>query len=265
MSDNAFRDGLADGDLQMGAGALSCSPTVVEALGRLGLDYVWIDLEHSGVSPTDSTALEGLARAADVAGTELLVRIPSPDPAVVRKVLDASVRNVVIPRVETAAEVRRAVEASRFVYDGDPGDRGAGLGRANYWGEDVTGGEDVSVDYRRREDESVSVGVNVENITAVENLDDILSVPELGFVLLGHNDLSVSMGATPDDDEVVAAIERYRETASSMGVPHGRSVGTNPDAVAAAVADGYDFLLLGNEVAAARDVYGALLDAHGAD
>lgn len=256
MTDNAFRTALEDGALQLGAGALTCSPMVVESYGRLGMDFVWLDLEHSGVSPTDSTALEELARAADVGGTELVVRVTSADPSIVRKVLDASVRNVVIPRVETAAEVERAVEAARFTREGAPGERGSGLGRANYWG------EDVSTDYRQREDDSVMVGVNIENITAVENLEDILGVSDLGFVLLGHQDLSVSMGATPDDDAVQEAIRTYRETAAAAGVPYGRSTGPDSDAIEAAVDAGYGMLLVGNELAAVRSVFGDRLDRH---
>lgn len=250
MTGNAFRSALESDTLQLGAGVVSCSPTIVEAYGRLGLDFVWLDLEHSGISPTDSERLENLARAADVSDTELVVRVTSPAPHVVRKVLDASVRNIVIPRVETAAEVERAVAASRFVHEGAPGERGAGLGRANYWG------EDVSADYRRREDETALVGVNIENHTAVSNLEDILAVPDLGFVLLGHQDLSVSMGATPDDPEVQDAIESYRETAAASGVPFGRSVGVDADAIEAAVDAGYGMLLIGNEIAAARAVFG---------
>jgi 2-dehydro-3-deoxyglucarate aldolase len=257
MTDNTFREALEAGELQLGAGAITCSPTVVEVYGRLGMDFVWLDLEHSGISPTDSTAIEGLARAAEVSGTDLVVRVPSADPPVIRKVLDASVRNVVVPRVETAAEVERAVEASRFVHDGDPGQRGAGLGRANHWG------EDVSLDYRRSEDDSVTVGANVENATAIENLEGILAVSGLGFVLLGHQDLSVSMGATPEDDAVRAAIRTYRERADAADVPYGRSVGTDPDAIEAAVDAGYGMLLIGNELAAAREVFGDRLDRFG--
>lgn len=250
MTDNAFRDGLEADVPQLGPGAVTCSPTVVEAYGRLGLDFVWLDLEHSGISPTDSRSMEDLVRAASVGGTELVVRIPSSDPSTVRKVLDAGVRNVVIPRVETASEVERAVQASQFVHDDGPGERGVGIGRANYWG------EEISADYRRREDRSVLVGVNIENHTAIENLDKILSVSGLGFVLLGHQDLSVSMGTMPDDEAVQEAIETYGETADAAGVPYGRAVGMDPDAIKAAVEDGYRMLLIGDELGAIRHAFG---------
>lgn len=253
MATNSFRDGLESDEPQIGAVALTCSPMVVETYGRLGLDYVWLDLEHSGISPTDGASIEELARAAEAAGTELVVRPTSGDPSVIRKLLDAGVRNVIIPRVETAAEVRRAVEAGRFVYDGEPGDRGVGVGRANYWG------EDISAEYRRQEDESVLIGVNIENRTAVENLEEILSVPELGFVLLGHEDLSVSMGAMADDEPVQEAIETYRETAKASDVPYGRALGIEPDAVESAIDSGYRMLLVGSELAAVRQSFGELM------
>lgn len=253
MSSNSFRDGLESDAPQIGAVALTCSPMIVETYGRIGLDYVWLDLEHSGISPTDSASMEDLVRAAEVGGTELVVRPTSGDPSVIRKLLDAGVRNVIVPRVETAAEVRRAVEAGRFVYDGEPGDRGVGVGRANHWG------EDISAEYRRQEDDSVLIGVNIENRTAIENLEEILSVPELGFVLLGHEDLSVSMGTMADDESVQEAIETYRETAGSSDVPHGRALGIEPDAVEAAIDSGYQMLLVGSELAAARQAYGDLI------
>lgn len=254
MVTNSFRDGLESDDPQIGAAALTCSPMVVETFGRLGLDFVWLDLEHSGIAPTDSAAMEQLVRAADAGETELVVRPTSGDPSVIRKLLDAGVRNVIIPRVETAAEVEAAVEAGRFVYDGEPGERGVGVGRANYWG------EDISAEYRESEDESVLIGVNIENRTAIENLEDILSVPELGFVLLGHEDLSVSMGTMSDDDEVQQAIETYRRTADAAGVPYGRAMGIDSDAVEDAIESGYRMLLVGNELAATRNAFGDLVE-----
>ncbi len=253
MAENSFRDGLYADEPQIGAGALTCSPMVVETYGRIGLDFVWLDLEHSGIAPTDSASMEELARAAEAGGTELIVRSTSGEPSVIRKLLDAGVRNVVIPRIETAAEVETAVEAGRFVYDGEPGERGVGVGRANYWG------EDISAEYRRREDESILIGVNIENRTAIENLEEILSVPQLGFVLLGHQDLSVSMGSMPDDERVQDAIETYRETAEAADVPYGRAMGIDSDSVEAAIDDGYRMLLVGNELAAARNTFGDLI------
>src|SRR6056297_399993 len=110
-TENGLRRALEAGETVFGAAAATYSPTVVEILGDVGLDYVWIDLEHGGPSPYDSTALAELTRAAEAGGIELLVRLPKPEPALVRKVLDAGVRTVLLPRIETAEQLRPAVEA----------------------------------------------------------------------------------------------------------------------------------------------------------
>jgi len=100
---------------------------------------------------------------------ELLVRLPDTDPTLVRKALDLGARNVFLPRVETAEEVRDAVRSARFRYDDGPGDRGLASPRASRWG--------LADEYVTTEDRETLVGVTVETEASVENLDDILAVP----------------------------------------------------------------------------------------
>lgn len=251
-----------DGDATLyGAGVTTFSPTMVEVYGDLGLDFVWVDLEHAGPSPSDSEALASLTRAADVANVDLVVRLPSGDPPLIRKVLDAGVRTIVLPRVETAAEVERATEAARFTYDGHPGERGVGIGRANVWG-----GE-ISETYPDREDASVAIGAMIEHRRAIECVDDILAVPGLDFAFLGHYDLAVSFGtADPDDPRVQERIATYRAACRNAGLPFGRNVSApGPDVVADAEAAGYRLLLVGNDVDAARRTFSDLLESLGDD
>jgi 2-dehydro-3-deoxyglucarate aldolase len=249
-SNDSIREHFENDEVAIGARATSISPTLVEVYGDIGLDFVWIDLEHTGWSPTDATALEDLTRAAEVAGTDVLVRLPSGDPDLVRKALDAGVRTLLIPRVETMVEVREAVRASRVTHEGAPGERGAAAGRATTWGNRPD-------DYATSEDEHVCVGVMIENATAVENLDDILGVEGLGFAFLGPSDLSISLGHPFETDhpEVREAIERARVGALEASVPLG---GIANDATAAreAIDEGYRLLRIGDEVAAARSVLG---------
>jgi 2-keto-3-deoxy-L-rhamnonate aldolase RhmA len=131
---NDLRRTIEDGGVVYGARSSTFSPTLVEVYGTLGVDFVWLDFEHMGPSPYDSHVFENLTRAAEVSGTELLVRLPSGDPPLIRTVLDAGVRNMLIPRVDSATAVREAVKATRFVYEGRPGERGKASGRASNWG-----------------------------------------------------------------------------------------------------------------------------------
>ncbi len=242
---NSFREQIEDGGVVYGARSSTFSPTVVEIYGELGLDFVWLDFEHMGPSPYDSTMFEDLTRAAEAGDIELFVRLPSGDPPLVRKVLDAGVRNLLIPRVDSAEEVREAVEAAKFVYDGEPGERGMASGRSSAWG--------FADDYVATEDEQVCVGAMIEKTTAVDELEEILSVPELGFVFIGPSDLSVQMGHPTEKDhpEVREQIAEIESACRSAGVPMG-GIETDPSDIEAAVDDGYQILRVGGDLASVR-------------
>ena len=238
----------------LGATATTLSPTMIDVYGKLGLDYVWLDHEHIGPASADGRNFEWIARVAETAGIEPLVRVESGDGHVVRKVLDAGIRSIVIPRVETVAEVRAAVEASRFMYDGAPGERGFGTALASDWG-------DRPDDYIAREDGTVLVGVMLENETALENAEAILSVPEVGFGWIGPSDLSVSLGHPLDfeQDAVRDAIASFLAAGEATGVPIGTSAGY-AGGVEPAIEEGYRIVTLGSEVGAARAVLGEALE-----
>ena len=242
---NSFRERIEGGEVVYGARSSTFSPTVVEIYGELGLDFVWLDFEHMGPSPYDSRVFEDLTRAAEVGDIELFVRLPSGHPPLVRKVLDAGVRNLLIPRVDSAEEVREAVKAARFAYDGEPGERGMASGRSRAWG--------FADDYVATEDEEVCIGAMIEKTTAVDELDDILSVPELGFVFIGPSDLSVQMGHPTEKGhpEVTEQIEEIESACRSAGVPMG-GIENDPSDIETAVDEGYQILRVGGDLSSVR-------------
>jgi len=256
-TENGLRRALDAGEQVLGASAATYSPTVVEILGDVGLDFVWLDLEHGGPSPYDSTALAALTRAAEAGDIELLVRLPEPEPALVRKVLDAGVRTILLPRIETAEELRAAVRAAHFAYDGDVGDRGVGVGRSGNWAGYVDS-------YVGGEDSEVLVGTMIENERAVENIDDILAVPQLGFAFLGPADLAMSLSEgdplAKNEAAVEAAIDRTLEACLDAGVPVGR-IRNDVSGAQEAVEAGYQLVRIGGDTASVRAVLGERLDA----
>ncbi|HET7323405.1 MAG TPA: aldolase/citrate lyase family protein [Halococcus sp.] len=251
---NELRKRLASGEAVIGARAETFSPLLVEVYGKLGYDFVWLDLEHTGPSPYDSTAFDAIVRAAECAAVELLVRIPHADPPLVHKVLDTGIKTLLVPRIETAAEVKRAVRAARFEFDGGSGDRGFGGGRPTEWGGDTE-------NFTDREDREVLVGAMIESQAAVENIEEILSVPHLGFVFVGANDLSISMGYPRETDhpEVREAIETVEVACRDGDVPLGAPK-HDTEAAAAALDAGYRVLRVGDEVGAVRNVLGDRID-----
>lgn len=252
---NSLRTAIDRDEPALGAAAATYAPTVVETFGAIGLDFVWVDFEHAGPSPYDSPALENLTRAAEVAGTELLVRLPAPDPHLVRKVLDAGVTTILLPRIETAEEVRRVADAAHYTYEGAPGDRGIGIGRASGWGADL--GE-----YVEEADDAVVIGAMIENRRAVENLEEILSVPGLDFAFVGPADLSVSLGRPMEKShpDVQAAVDRIEETVGESPVALA-GIRNDPAEAAAAIESGYRLLRIGGDLSAARTVLSSRVEA----
>lgn len=172
-----------------------------------------------------------------------------------RKALDAGVRNVFISRVDTADEVRRAVRAARFQYDDEPGERGLASPRARRWG--------LADDYTETEDEEVLVGVTIESETAIDNLDEILSVPELGFVFIGLLDLSVAVShpGKLDHPDVQEAVETVDTASLDAGIPVG-GLGFGMDDVNEKANDGYQILNLGSTTGALKGVVSSWFDAY---
>ena len=252
---NGMRERLESGEAVLGARAETVSPLLIEVYGELGYDFVWLDLEHAGPSPYDSTAFDALVRAAECGDIELLLRVPHADPPLVHKVLDTGVKTLLVPRIESADEVERAVRAARFDFDGEPGDRGFGGGRPTGWGADAA-------EFTDREDREVLIGAMIESRAAVEDIEDILSVPHLGFAFVGANDLSISMGYPRETDhpEVREAIETVEEACRDAGVPLGAPK-HDTNAATAALDDGYRVLRVGDEVGAVREVLGDRIDA----
>jgi len=224
---NKLHTRLADGRVVIGASCGLYSPTVIEVLGEHDLDFLFIDFEHNGPSVWDTLAIQEFVRTSQHADVELVARLPSSDNRnhgpMIRKVLDTGVKNIVLPRIKTACEVEAAVEASKFKYKSGPGDRGVGSARGSRWG------ADISTEWVEREDSAVLCGIMVETKEAVENIEEIVSVPDLGFVFIGSMDLSVALG-TPTETEAprfTEAVETVRDACREANVPCGQLGASN--------------------------------------
>ena len=173
--------------------------------------------------------------------------------SILRKVLDAGIRNIVLPRIKTPSQVEDAIRASQFEFDGNPGERGVGTSLSSNWG-------NRSSRYPEKEDASVCVGVNLETKEALEHVDEIFSIPDLGFGLVGPSDLSVSLGHPLETDhpEVRDAIEAFVEAGNTHDVPIG-IFASFEGGVTEAVNSGYSLIIVGSELTAARDQLGEQL------
>lgn len=157
------------------------TPHWVPIICSLGLDFVFIDTEHT---PMDRITLGWMCRTYAAHNLSPLVRIPTIDMGLVRPAIDAGAAGVIVPYIERPEDVRQLVAAVR-----NRPIQGKKL-RQIIESESVSEGLQSYIDSFN---EDIIIIANIESVEAVNNLKQIVSIPGLNAVLVGPHDLSISM------------------------------------------------------------------------
>ena len=238
--ENPLKSALRDGKTSIGSWLSLSSPFAARTLARTGFQWLTVDIEHSPVNWETAAIL--FAHVAD-AGCVPLARVPSNRHENIKRVLDNGAMGMVVPMVNSGAEAEAAVAATRY----HP------LGHRSVGGNFhcLSFGVDPSEYYAEASDR-IFVAVQTEHVKAVENAEEICSVPGIDAIFVGPNDLLSSMGRTPamesDDPEFVDALRHLRETAKRCGVAPGLHCAT-VEQVKRRQNEGWRFIALGSDLA----------------
>lgn len=235
---------LAKGDPIFGLFTADFSPANARALARSGLDYLFIDMEHTAFSMETLQefllALTDKQAIAQQGHTQMrttpIVRLPANgrnDPEwMVKQILDIGAFGVVFPYVESREQAQRAVSAMRYPQPrgsqiAQPtGVRGSSPGVASwYWG---------VPNYVQRADvwplnprgELLAI-MQIESAKGVENAEAIITTPGVSAIFVGPSDLGMSMGLPTSHAEVQQAIAKVAELCKKHNVPCGLTTGAN--------------------------------------
>ncbi|RJQ09527.1 MAG: hypothetical protein C4551_03745 [Bacillota bacterium] len=210
--DNGLKGLLSSNRRLLGCFISLRSADLVELLGHCGIDFVIIDMEHGALSITD---VADMIRAAHVVGMKALVRVQGTNLFQIGHVLDADADGVVIPRIKTAAEAEEAARAARFAPRGT---RGLALStRACRYGL-----RDVASFVAASNDSTVVV-VQIETMSALDDLDRILAVKEIDALFIGPLDLSQALGMTGQttNPKLLGIVEEVTRRIRARGIPVG--------------------------------------------
>src|SRR5436309_363171 len=194
------------------------APDMIDQLGPLGADGIWLEGEHGGVDYAD---LGSLTRACDLWGMTSIVRVMDNDYATIYRTLDRGAQGIVVPHVNTRAEAQMVVEAGKFAPLGKRGmfTSRQGFGMSDY--------------LKTANDQSLLI-VLLEDIVAVQNLDEILKVDHIDIFFVAPSDLATSMGHIGDMGH--PEVQQTIDGAIARIVQSGRAAGT---LVTAATAERY--------------------------
>jgi 2-dehydro-3-deoxyglucarate aldolase len=227
----AIRKSIAEGLPSVGSWLQIPHPSVAEIMGQSGYDWIAVDMEHGAIAVHQ---LPDLFRAIELGGTLPLARIARGHSKDCKQALDSGAGGIIVPMIETAAQLSQVRDACRWP---PAGTRGVGFSRANLFGKNF--------EVYREEAQAPLLVAMIEHILAVENLEEILEVEGVDAILIGPYDLSASMGlvAKFDSPEFIAAMDRIRALCSQRNVPCGVHV-VMPDAQALRqrIAEGYRFI-----------------------
>lgn len=183
MRPNTLKQKLLRDEVAIGIIMLSADPHVVGITAGAGYDFVLPDLEHTGASLRE---IELLVRTADAAGIVPTVRVPGCTKPDILPSLEAGVRAIMIPSVETVEEAESVVAAARYAPEGRRGVYYMGYGSA-YSGV-------PPIEYFQAANEELLVVLQIETARGVERAAEIAAVPGVDCLFIGPGDLSASLG-----------------------------------------------------------------------
>lgn len=151
------------------------SIAVIDGLARVGARCIFIDCERTAVGIESVTALTRCAHSHDMA---VVLRSESKQPELLVRYLDRGIDGIVVPHVDTAAEVLAIHDVVDYVTRGVP--------------------------------ERIYTVAQIESAAAVAGVVALAAVDAVDAFLIGPNDLSHSMGFRGDTrrPELQVAVDR---------------------------------------------------------
>ena len=222
---NRVKHKLAEGNTAYIAGGMT-HPDDIDAFGPAGFDGVWLEGEHG---PVDAAELGNLTRACDIWGMTSVVRINQNDQGLIYRTLDRGAQGIVVPHVNTKEEAQNLVDGGKFAPIGY---RGMYTSRQGY----------AVPDYVQVANDETLLIILIEDIVAVRNLDEILTVDHIDVFFVAPSDLATSMGHIGDLQH--PDVQRTIDDTLARIQAGGRVAGTlaNNDNVAKYAAAGVRFL-----------------------
>jgi 2-keto-3-deoxy-L-rhamnonate aldolase RhmA len=211
MSGAGLKDRARSGEVCTGTFLLFLAGgDVVQFLAGLGFDYFFLDTEHSTF---DLPRVRETILAAQAYGIAPIVRIPELQYHLVTRVLDAGAEGVMLPRVETRAEVEQLVRFARYRPEGE-------RGISTFAGHNEFARIPDVPAFLAERNRRVMLFVQIETVAGVENREAILSTPGLDGCFIGTGDLAMGMGyaGQPDHPAVRAEAEKALATANELGL-----------------------------------------------
>ncbi len=234
---NKLKQTLKDGGTAIGMFITCDSPDIVEVVGLTGFDFIIIDTEHGSLS-VETT--QNLIRSAELRGITPITRVTEQSETTILRSLDVGAHGIQVPQVNNKSIAEGIVKATKYF---PLGNRGLALARASEYG------LIDAMEYFEKSNEETLIVAHCENKQGLDNLEEIVKVPEIDVIFLGPFDMSQSLGIPGQiyHPMIEAAAERVLKLSHSSGKAAGIFV-SNGEQAKLRIQQGFQYVALGLDI-----------------
>ncbi|MCD8139983.1 MAG: aldolase/citrate lyase family protein [Planctomycetaceae bacterium] len=241
----------------LGMTIYSGSPAVIDIIGRWGLDFAFIDAEHTAMGI--DTDMEKLVMAAKLSGVSPLVRVTKVDDIEIRKALEMGADGVIIPHVRTLQDAKDCVKWAKFPPKGRRG-IDATVRAAQF----AAKGFNYD-DYLADADDCLVIPM-AEDYEFMDDIDAILDVPGLDVINFGPADFALSKCMKTfynlAEPEIQKALQEIVEKSHKRGIKvMAPVIPPTADSLKTALDAGVDMLIMGSDMLNLNRACAAIMDA----
>jgi len=235
MQTNTFLQGIVQREPQIGLWVTLCSNFAADVVATAGYDWALLDMEHS---PNEIGIVMSQMQAFQAGTTSTITRPMWNDPVLVKRLMDVGCQSLLFPMIQSVAEAKLAVSATRYPPDGIRGV--SGTQRGNQFGR--------VKDYFEKVHDETCVIVQIETMHALEQVEEIAAVDGVDGVFFGPADLAADMGKLGQilDVQLWERISNAAKQVEAVGKPAGTLV-MDPAKASALLSDDFTFVACGSD------------------
>ena len=192
-------------------------PIITLLAKRAGLDFAMLDFEHG---PYGFDDLAAMAATGHAAGLRVFIRVPELARGYVSRALDCGADGVMVPMIESVEQARSLAAWAKY----DPiGRRGlSSIGAHSDYAQPAHARPAMA-----QANEQTLAIAQIETAAGVEVVDQIAALEGIDALVVGPNDLAVSLGCAGElsAPPVSAGIERIARAARAHGKIFGMHAG----------------------------------------
>jgi len=187
------------------------NPAIAAVAYNAGLDFIMLDLEHG---PYTMETVDDVFKIGRTLGLGCFVRVPELAKGYVSRSLDCGATGVMVPMLESVEQAHLLVRWAKYAPLGGRG-FGAPGGHTKFIG---VGPDTIQAFTAQANVDTITIA-QIETAQAIQNIDVIAAVPGIDALLIGPNDLSISIGCAGDflGDTMEKAIGKVAAAAKKHG------------------------------------------------